>query len=175
MHADYDFEVADNLSERGSVSAWWRLLSLLRGRRREGNWTCDMKTFRNEYTEHWRRGPMTFWVHVEADGRHWREAKESNPPAPRPVPGKGYPYYFVEVDGFTFEFASLDEMDVCIETLSQKLLPSTQRETNARGTGPSPHWLNRLPAGTHSWRYRKKAVGVLREARERFAAALRPD
>jgi hypothetical protein len=129
-----------------------------------------MKNFRIEYTEEWQRGPMTFWVHIEADGRPWYEATVFTPAAPSPIPGKGYPRFFVEVDGFTFEFASLDELEVCIDTLSQKLLPSTQCETQIRGTGPGKHWLNRLPAGTHSWRYRQKAVKVLRKAREDFQA-----
>ncbi len=134
-----------------------------------------MKSYRIEYTASWQRGPMTFWVHAEADGRPWHQAEVFDPPAPGPVPGKGYPRFFVEVGGFTFEFASLAELDVCVATLSRKALPATDRETQARGTGPSPHWLNRLPPGTHSWRYRQKAVKVLREAREHFAAEVGAD
>ena len=111
---------------------------------------------------------MSYWVHIESDGQPWYQAQAFQPPLPSPVPGKGYPYYKVEVDGFIFEFASLDEMDVCITTLSQKHLPSTDKETAARGTGPSPHWLNRLPAGVHAWRYRSKAVEYLRKARADF-------
>jgi hypothetical protein len=118
----------------------------------------------------WQRGPMTFWVHAEADGRPWHAAEVFDPPAPGPIPGKGYPRFFVEVGGFPFEFASLAERDVGIATLARKALPATDRETQARGTGPSPHWRNRLPPGTHPWRYRQKAVKVLREAREHFEA-----
>jgi hypothetical protein len=129
-----------------------------------------MKDYRIEYSDAWKHGPMTFWVHIPTDGKHWLKAREFTPPVPKPVPGNGYPYYFVEVDGFTFEFSSLAELDVCIDRLSQKVLPPTDRETEARGTGPSPHWLNRLPAGTHSWRYRQKAVKVLLEARDYFRA-----
>lgn len=121
-----------------------------------------------EYTDKWLREPMTFWVQVECDGRPWHEAESFDPPAPRPVAGKGYPSFFVEADGLTFEFASLQELAVCIATLSQKTLPSTDRETQKRGTGPVRHWLNRLPPGTHSWRYRKKAVRILREAEGHF-------
>ena|SRR5208283_983139 len=131
-----------------------------------------MKRYRIEYTSEWHRGPMTFWVHIETDGRPWHQADLFDPPAPRPVPGKGFPCYFVEVDGFTFEFSSLHELEVCIETLSKKVLPATDRETQARGTGPVQHWLNRLPPGTHSWRYREKAVQVLREAHDHFRSEI---
>src|SRR5438309_1269919 len=85
-----------------------------------------MKRYWVEYTAEWKRGPMTFWVHVETDRKPWCHARAFNPPAPKPVAGKGYPYYYVEVDGLTFEFASLHELDVCVATLSQKMLPSTE-------------------------------------------------
>src|SRR5687768_11567648 len=123
-----------------------------------------MKRHHVTYNTSWRPGPMSYWVHIESDGQPWYLAKAFEPSLPRPVPGKGYPYYHVEIDGFTFEFASLDEMDRCIATLSQKHLPSTDRETSERGTGSGKHWLNRLPAGVHAWRYRSKAVYYLRKA-----------
>jgi hypothetical protein len=121
------------------------------------------------YNELWRPGPMSYWVHIEADGKPYYYAKVFEPPLPRPVPGKGYPYYHVEIDDFTFEFASLEEIDVCISTLSQKHLPSTDKQTDERRTGPDKHWLNKLPAGVHAWRYRSKAVDYLRKARADFA------
>ena len=128
-----------------------------------------MKRHYVTYNPSWQPGPMSYWVHIEADGKSWYEAEAFRPSLPRIVPGRGYPYYQVEVDGFTFEFASLDEIDVCIATLSQKHLPSTDRETSERGTGPGKHWLNKLPAGVHAWRYRSKAVEYLRKARADFA------
>jgi hypothetical protein len=127
-----------------------------------------MKRHAIRYTDEWCAGPMSFWVHVQNKPRRRGEQPSFRPPLPRPVPGKGYPHYYVEVDGFVFEFASLNELDVCIATFSQKALPSTDRETAARGTGPSPHWLNRLPPGTHRWRYRFKAVKAFQQAREDF-------
>jgi hypothetical protein len=127
-----------------------------------------MKRYYVCYTDEWKRGPMTFWVHIEADGHPWYMAERFLPPVPAPVPGKGFPYFFVEVDRFTFEFASLQELDVCIDTLSKKMLPSTHRETQARSTGPGKHWLNKMPGWTHPWRYRVNAVKVLREARQHF-------
>ncbi|MGC1274822.1 MAG: hypothetical protein WBC44_14035 [Planctomycetaceae bacterium] len=123
-----------------------------------------------EYRDEWSREPMTYWVHREADGKPWYEAEVFDPPRPVPVPGRGWPVYFAEIDGFTFRFASLAEMEVCIETLSRKVLPTTRRLTEERATcyGPNHHWLSRMPKGTKSWSYRQKAVTYLRMAKRQF-------
>jgi hypothetical protein len=129
-----------------------------------------MKKHWIEYRKSWTKEPMTFWVHIEAGGKPWCEAESFNPPAPKPVPGRGWPVFLVEFDGFTFRFASLAELDVCVATLSRKVLPSTRRLSAERGTrvGPNSHWLSRLPRGTKSWRYREKAIRYLVEARQDF-------
>ena len=128
-----------------------------------------MKRFYTVYSDHWKPGPMSFWVHLPTDpASSWYDSKRFEPPLPGPVPGKGWARYFVEFDGFTFEFASLAEMDVCIATLGQKNLPSTDRETRERNTGPGSHWLNTLPSKVKPWRYRERAVEYLGEARRAF-------
>ena len=119
-----------------------------------------MKRHWIEYTETWTAGPMTCWVHVEAKS----DASKLNPPAPAPIPGKGFPVYYVEVDGFTFQFASLDEMRVCIDTLGNKLLPNSLRLAQDRGGDPNEHWLRKMPEHTGPWRYREKAVKFLARA-----------
>jgi len=117
---------------------------------------------------------MSFWVHIEADGRPWCDAEQFSPPIPSPVPGKGFPTFHVEFDGFTFTFASLDELNVCLETLSKKLLPTSTQLSAKRGTsvGPNSHWLSRLPAKVKPWRYREKAVAYLAKAKVEFLAEL---
>jgi hypothetical protein len=127
-----------------------------------------MKRHIIHYYPEWRPSPMSFWVHREVDGRPWHQATVFEPPLPKPVPGKGFPYYSVEIDGFVFEFASLVELDACIATLAQKNLPSTDKETQERHAGPGKHWLNKLPGRTKPWRYRSKAVRYLHEARRVF-------
>jgi hypothetical protein len=127
-----------------------------------------MKRYFVVFHEQWKRSPMSFWVHIESDNQPWYHAKVFNPPLPPVVPGKEYPYYYVEVDGFVFEFASLVEMDVCIRTLGQRNLPSTEKETTKRGTGSGLHWLSKLPGEVLTWRYRQKAVKYLHEARANF-------
>ena len=67
---------------------------------------------------------MSYWVHVEADGRAWHAASEFDPPLPSSVAGKGFPRFYVEFDGCTFEFASLDELRACISTLGLRTVPA---------------------------------------------------
>ncbi len=133
-----------------------------------------MKKHWIEYADRWRPGPMSYWVHVETDGRPWHAASQFAPPLPGPVAGKGYARFFVEFDGCTFEFASLDELRVCISTLGQKLLPTTIRLSQQRGggMGPNSHWLSRLPAKAKPWRYRRRAVAYLTKSLEFFQTKL---
>lgn len=119
--------------------------------------------------------PMTFWVHRgRRDEDRADHAPAFDPPRQRRVPGKGYPVFKVEVDGFIFAFSSLAEIRECITVLGGKLLPRTIDLSARRGTakGPNSHWLSRLPAKVKSWRYRQKAVAVLREALAEFEREL---
>ena len=125
-----------------------------------------MKQHYIRYMEKRQAGPLSCWVHKRMGSEPWYAAGAYDPPLPKVVPGKGYPYYFVEFDNFTFEFASLDELDACVATLSQKNLPDTTQETEAGKTGPGSHWLNKLPGKTKSWHFREKAIKYLQEARE---------
>jgi len=129
-----------------------------------------MKRCRIEYVKHFSPGPMTFWVHrpVECDG--WHEAESYEPPLPRVVAGRGYPRFYVEFDGFEFEFASLHELRRCIDVLEAPLLPTSRRLAEGSGSGPNSHWLSRLPARVKPWRYRERAVRYLRSALDDFEA-----
>ena len=136
-----------------------------------------LATKMKSYYIQWRlepaRGPMSFWVHDPVDGEPFYSAGQFDPPFPKGVPGRGYPYFFVEIDGFTFEFASLAELDECIRVLSKRMLPDTTAETKRKGTGPGAHWLNKLPKQVKPWRYRVKAVVFLAKARLQFEEELR--
>lgn len=111
---------------------------------------------------------MTFWVHRSVGGVQWSADATLDPPKPAPSPGRGYPYYFVEFDGMTFEFASVSELRVCLAVLSQKLLPSTRRLSQGTGAGPNSHWLSRLPSFVKRWSYRKRACAYLTESLASF-------
>jgi hypothetical protein len=125
-----------------------------------------MKRYWIEYRESWESEPMTFWTHRHLEGHSWHDAKSYEPPLPKPVPGKGFAAFFVEIDGFTFRFASLQEIQTCIEILSQKNFPSSLRTSGASKFlhVANNHWLNRLPKETKSWRYRQKAIKYLSKA-----------
>jgi hypothetical protein len=114
-----------------------------------------MKRYWIEYTEKSTPGPLTAWM--------------PSPAAPTPVAAKsGHAVYFVEVDGFTFQFASLDELRVCIDVLGKKLLPNTLRQAEQLGRDPDEHWLRKMPDKTKPWRYREKAVKYLSKALAHF-------
>jgi hypothetical protein len=132
-----------------------------------------MKRHWIEYTPEQPEGPMTYWVHREADGKDWFHAKVFDPPRQPAIVGRGYPLFLVEIDGVTLRFTSLAELQVCIETLGQKLLPTTRALTAARGSlALNHHWLSRLPRSARPWRYREKAVRYLSRAAEAFEKAL---
>jgi hypothetical protein len=116
------------------------------------------------YTPTWEHGPMTYWVHFSADGRPWHQAQVFDPPAPQPVPGKGFPVFVIEFDSAVLWFTSLAELRVCIDTLARRVLPSNRILTQKRGGsyGPSNHWLNRLPLRAMTWPYRQKVVKYLK-------------
>jgi len=134
-----------------------------------------MKRHWMEFQEERGVSPMSFWVHRPIPpSRIWIDATEFEPPLQSSVPGMGYPLFNVEIDGFTFFFASLDEIRACIRVLGTKVLPRTldlsaQRETTM---GPNGHWLSRLPAKTKSWKYREKAVAYLNDALADFQKIL---
>lgn len=115
---------------------------------------------------------MTYWVHVAADGKPWHQAQVFDPPAPKPVPGKGFPVFCVEFDSALLYFSSLAELRVCIHTLAQRVLPSNMVLTRKRsgGYGPSNHWLNRFPLRAMTWLYRQRVVKYLEASLAEFEA-----
>jgi hypothetical protein len=129
-----------------------------------------MKRYWVEFTKDRQHQPMTYWVHLPIKESVWIYATDYTPPLPNSLPGWGYPAFHVEIDGFTFRFASLNEIEHCIDILSKRVLPTSRILSEERGTsyGPNNHWLSRLPKGTKSWIYRQKAVTYLRAAREVF-------
>lgn len=90
---------------------------------------------------------MTYWVH----GNDYSPVKERSL--------RGFRRYYVQVNGFQFEFSTLEELEVCRKTLGQKLLPPSY---------PNQHWLSRLPGWTKSWRFRSRAVHALETAHRLF-------
>jgi hypothetical protein len=113
-----------------------------------------------EYVEDWRTEPMSYWTHVEQDGRPWLTAEAYSPAAPVRVHGKGFPVLCVEHGATVFRFASEAQIDEFLAIMSSLLLPTTLRLSQLRpGTaGPNSHWLSRLPAVVKSPKGRAGAV-----------------
>jgi hypothetical protein len=122
-------------------------------------------TFHFTYEKDWRTAPLAFWVHVPVPG----EVSLCNPPAPEPVPHKGYLFLHVQFENHDLEFSAPAQLDHFIEVLSSKLLPTSRQLSMRRGlaVGPNGHWLSRLPAELKSPRKRAKLLQVLRAVRER--------
>lgn len=143
-----------------------------------------MKQHWIEYHKNPKRGPMSYWVHVEQDGLPFQAACVFAPPFPSAVPGKGYPLFHVMFSDFVFVFASLDELDVCVQVLGERVLPTPLRLVNERknplrpglpaNRGLNNFWLGRLPSRLMSWRVRQKVVPYLRLARADFVQELTP-
>ena len=105
--------------------------------------------------------------------RRWSDESQQEDPAATagavgepvvPVPGKGYPTFFVELDDFVFESISTAEMETCASVLEQRLVTGEQSQQR---------WYRKLPAATKSPRYRQRAAPLMRDAatsyNERFS------
>jgi len=117
-----------------------------------------------------KKSPVSYWVHKEVREKQipYDLCREYRPPFPLKDPLRGWPYLRVSASGFDFEFASLHELNHCINILGKKLLPTTQSLSHERGSGkgPNSHWLSRLPAKLKSWKKREKIVSVLRQVKQ---------
>jgi hypothetical protein len=128
-----------------------------------------------EYAEDWRGYPGAYWAHKNKNGAFWIYATEFDPPAPRPVPHKGYLVLCVETNGFVFRFSSPEQLADCLRVLAMKPLPTTRRLSALYGSGhgPNSHWLSRLPAKVKSPKARVAAVAALRAAAKILAGQWR--
>lgn len=125
------------------------------------------------HADDWRTFPMAFWVHVP-QGTDWLHAAIDGdylPPAPRRIPGKGYPVLAVEVEDETLLFSSPAQLQVFLDTLATKPRPSTRRLSELRGAnhGPNSHWLSRLPAWMKGPGFRDKILPKLRRLQQEIA------
>jgi hypothetical protein len=118
-----------------------------------------------EYTNDWRSEPMAYWVHIEQDGKHWRNSRAYAPPAPQRVPHKGFAVVCVEASGTVLRFSSEAQIEEFIRVLAMKPLPTSRRMSAMRGTGagPNQHWLSRLPVALKSSRARPRLVELLKQ------------
>jgi len=121
-----------------------------------------------------RLSPVSYWVHagVGEVQAPYQQCTDHRPTFPPEDPLKGFPYLTVAILGFDFEFASMAELDHCVDILEQKNLPSTSQLCRRRGSGhgPNSHWLSRLPGRLKAWPKRVRIVAALREAKAALLA-----
>jgi hypothetical protein len=134
-----------------------------------------LKRYWFEYASDWRGFPGAYWAHKNKNGAYWVWATEFDPPAPRPVPHKGYLVLCVVLKDFVFRFSSLEQLADCIRVLATNPLPTTRRLSALYGSshGPNSHWLSRLPAAIKGPKVRKAALAALRLAAEKLAGEWR--
>jgi hypothetical protein len=120
-------------------------------------------TFHFAFGAHWRAAPLAFWVHVPIEGT----MDLYEPPAPKPIPHKGYVILCVAFDKYELQFSAPAQLDHFIDVFSRKPLPTSRQLSSRRGlpVGPNGHWLSRLPATLKSPRKRLKLVDALRSVR----------
>ena len=127
-----------------------------------------MKNWRIEFNEIRKFSPISVWVHnVPSDHPEidaWCYASRYEPPFPKKVVSKGFPYLSVNIFNFDLEFASTQEVLHCIEILEQKNMPSTKNMVCPASTTYSGHnhWLATFPGEFKSWKRREKIVKVLK-------------
>lgn len=123
-----------------------------------------------EFAEDWRYFPIAFWVHAALEGKNWYQAEVYDPPAPRPVPHRGYAIYCVEIGPHVLRFSSPEQLTHCIEVLGANPMPRPSQLSQVRGTlkGPNSHWLSRLPVEIKSPRKRPRVVEALQLAAASF-------
>jgi hypothetical protein len=85
-----------------------------------------------------------------------------------------YPVYFVRVCGFTFEFHSIQQLEVCLEFFSQKTRPSSMIRFSESDRSiqwlhwVSQRWFERLPMQLLEERRRVRIVPALKQALQQF-------
>jgi hypothetical protein len=106
---------------------------------------------------------MSYWVHIETDGKPWRDSTQFEPPAPIKAGGNGYPLLCIEFDDLELKFSSIDQLKEFIRVMSQAPLPTTRNLSSRRPgvCGPNSHWLSRLPGKVKSSKVRPKLVRIL--------------
>lgn len=123
------------------------------------------------YQDVWDAAPGAHWVHLPDA----TEPGKLTPPAPNPVPHKGYWWLHVEFGEHVLVFSSAAQLEHYIDVLSKTALPTSRQLSVASGrlNGPNQHWLSRLPGTLKSPKTRQQLVKTLVRARD-FASEQAP-
>ena len=92
-----------------------------------------------------------------------------------------YPVYFVRVCGFTFEFHSMEQIEVCLKFFSQKVRQSSMIRFSQSDRQiqwlhyMAQRWFERLPMQLLEERRRVRIVPALRQALAKFKSETLPN
>ncbi|MDB4946993.1 MAG: hypothetical protein JWP97_6527 [Labilithrix sp.] len=87
--------------------------------------------------------------------------------------GSGFSY-FVEVAGFTFEFASVAQIEECLAFFETRIHDCSRKQVFVHEKGEWQAWHERLPARILKGSKRERVTRALREAVVSFATPARP-
>jgi hypothetical protein len=116
-----------------------------------------------DYSESFSSSPLSFWVHKPVDSEIWNDATKFEPSMPSKVMGKGFPEFKIEHKGHILEFSSIDEIEHCIDVLSNKVLPTTNELAHGSWVEGYQHlhWLTKWPGDIKSYEDRMAIVKLL--------------
>jgi len=77
--------------------------------------------------------------------------------------------YFVRVVGFTFEFASVDQIRECLAFFAMRIHPSSRKPVFEPEKGEWQAWHERLPARVRSGSRRERVLKALLAALDAFS------
>ena len=80
--------------------------------------------------------------------------------------------YFVQVEGFTFEFASIEQVRECLTFFEQPIHGSSRKPVFVHEKGEWQAWHERLPARVLKGSKRARITGALRNALAAFIQEL---
>lgn len=134
-----------------------------------------MKKWRIHYRPHYKSSPISFWVHKHMGEDAWCHATKFDPPLPKAIPCKGFPFLVINALGTELEFSSVLEAEHFLDVISQKNMPTTGQLSRQRCDtyGPNTHWLSRLPSYLKPWVKRQKIIPIIEEGLEAFKAISR--
>jgi hypothetical protein len=81
--------------------------------------------------------------------------------------------YFAQVEGFTFEFHSVDQVRACLDFYRRKISPSSRVSSSEIGSADHwemQRWFERLPGELRRDSKRTRVVAALEQAVESMAA-----
>jgi hypothetical protein len=120
-----------------------------------------------EFSDEYKKSPLSSWVHRPLDAETWLAAKKYDPPLPKKDIDKGYIIYKIEYKGCEFRFSSLEEIEHCISVFSEKALKTTRELSHSSWVNGSQHnhWLTKWPGHAKSYKDRQEIIKLLNKVK----------